>query len=125
MDKRRVSQIKAQFDLVVQNDPEAHIEFWYARDLMPLLGYDRWENFDKVIARAMESCESSGTLVSDHFREVTKIDNRRKGRSAFCQRLPVDALRMLFDRAERRSQKGRDRFCAKLFRRPDAEARGH
>lgn len=79
MDKRRVSQIKAQFDLVVQNDPEAHIEFWYARDLMPLLGYDRWENFDKVIARAMESCESSGTLVSDHFREVTKMITAGKG----------------------------------------------
>ncbi len=79
MDKRRVSQIKAQFYLVVQNDPEAHIEFWYARDLMPLLGYDRWENFDKVIARAMESCESSGTLVSDHFREVTKMITAGKG----------------------------------------------
>ena len=47
MDKKRVGQIKEQFDLVIHSDQEAHIEFWYARDLMPLLGYERWENFDR------------------------------------------------------------------------------
>ena len=73
MDKKRVSQIKEQFDLVIHSDREAHIEFWYARDLMPLLGYERWENFDKVIRRAAESCETSGMEISDHFREVTKM----------------------------------------------------
>ena len=50
MDKKRVSQIKEQFDLVIHSEQELlHIEFWYARDLMPLLGYERWENFDKAI----------------------------------------------------------------------------
>lgn len=73
MDKKRVSQIKEQFDLIVHSDETAKIEFWYARDLMPLLGYERWENFDKAISRAMESCETSGIEVSDHFREVTKM----------------------------------------------------
>lgn len=73
MDKNRVSQIKEQYDLVVHNDNRANIEFWYARELMPLLGYDRWENFDKAISRAINSCETSGVEVSDHFREVTKM----------------------------------------------------
>lgn len=73
MDKKRVSQIKEQFDHVIHSDETAKIEFWYARDLMPLLGYERWENFDKAISRAMESCETSGIEVSDHFREVTKM----------------------------------------------------
>jgi hypothetical protein len=49
VDKKRVGQIKEQFDLVIHSDQEAHIEFWYARDLMPLLGYERWENLDKAI----------------------------------------------------------------------------
>ena len=40
---------------------------------MPLLGYERWENFDKAIGRAVESCRTSGIEVSDHFREVTKM----------------------------------------------------
>ena len=72
MDKKRVGQIKEQFDLVIHSDQEAHID-WYARDLMPLLGYERWENFDKAIGRAVESCRTSGIEVSDHFREVTKM----------------------------------------------------
>lgn len=49
MDKKRICQIKEQFDFVIHSDQEAHIEFWYARDLMPLLGYERWENFEKAI----------------------------------------------------------------------------
>ncbi|MDY4920529.1 MAG: DNA damage-inducible protein D [Phascolarctobacterium sp.] len=73
MDKKRVGQIKEQFDLVIHSDETAKVEFWYARELMPLLGYERWENFHKAISRAMDSCETSGIEVFDHFREVTKM----------------------------------------------------
>lgn len=73
MDKKRVGQIKEQFDLVIHSDENANIEFWYARELMPLLGYERWNNFDKAISRAMDSCETGGIEVSDHFREVAKM----------------------------------------------------
>ncbi len=73
MDKKRVESTKQQFDLIVHNHEEAKVEYWFARELMPLLGYERWENFDKTIIRAMESCETSGVEVSDHFREVTKM----------------------------------------------------
>ena len=79
MDKKRVGQIKEQFDLAIHGDETAKIEFWYARDLMSLLGYERWENFDKAINRAMESCKTSGIEVSDHFREVTKMIETGKG----------------------------------------------
>lgn len=48
-------------------------EFWYARELMTVLGYERWANFDKTIGRAIESCETSGMEASDHFREVAKM----------------------------------------------------
>ena len=73
MDKKRVGQIKEQFDLVIHSDENANIEFWYARELMSLLGYERWNNFDKAVSRAMDSCESGGIEVSDHFREVAKV----------------------------------------------------
>ena len=79
MDKKRVSQIKENFDLIIHRVEDTAIEFWYARDLMPLLGYDRWENFDKAVTRAMESCETSGITASDHFREVTKMITAGKG----------------------------------------------
>ena len=73
MDKKRVGQIKEQFDLVIHSDENANIEFWYARELMSLLGYERCNNFDKAVSRAMDSCESGGIEVSDHFREVAKM----------------------------------------------------
>lgn len=73
MDKRKIEQIRKQYDLVIHNAENADIEFWYARELMPLLGYDRWENFDKAVHRAMESCETSGVELLDHFREITKM----------------------------------------------------
>ena len=79
IDRNTIRQIKTQFDQVIHYEESAKIEFWYARELMPLLGYDRWENFDKAILRAVESCKASGVTVSDHFREVTKMIQTGKG----------------------------------------------
>ncbi len=73
MDKNKIITFKAKFDEITNTIAEDNIEFWYARDLMALLGYDRWENFDKAILRAMESCKSAAVPISDHFREVTKM----------------------------------------------------
>ena len=73
MDKKRIELIKEQFDNVIQLTENEQIEFWYARDLMKLLGYSRWENFVKAVCRAIESCETSQIEVLDHFREVTKM----------------------------------------------------
>ncbi len=48
-------------------------EFWYARELALVLDYTKWENFHKVIKRAMIACENSGHDVSCDFSEVRKI----------------------------------------------------
>lgn len=73
MDKNKVITIKQQFDEIIHVLEDTNIEYWYARELMPLLGYGRWENFDKAIKRAIESCKTSEIEVLDHFREVTKM----------------------------------------------------
>jgi DNA-damage-inducible protein D len=49
------------------------VEVWRARDLMPILGYSEWENFRKIIDKAMESCEKSQMEVPNHFRETTAM----------------------------------------------------
>lgn len=79
MDKKRVRQIKERFDSIIHSDISSNIEFWCARELMPLLGYERWENFEKAVRRAMESCKISGIDVSDHFRDITKMITAGKG----------------------------------------------
>ena len=48
-------------------------EFWSARELAAVLGYSKWENFSKVINRAMLACKNSGRNVADDFPEVRKI----------------------------------------------------
>lgn len=79
MDRRKIEQIRQQYDLIIHTIEDIDIEFWYARELMPLLGYGRWENFDKAISRAIESCETSGIAIPDHFREITKMITIGKG----------------------------------------------
>jgi len=48
-------------------------EYWEARELMPLLEYSKWENFHKVIKRAMIACNTSNNNILDHFPEFRKI----------------------------------------------------
>ena len=48
-------------------------EYWSARELGPALDYAKWDNFSKVIKRAMVACENSGHSVSNDFPEVRKI----------------------------------------------------
>ncbi len=48
-------------------------EYWSARELAPALEYTKWENFNRVINRAMIACENSGHRISDDFPEVRKI----------------------------------------------------
>ena len=54
-------------------------EFWRARELAPVLEYTKWENFAKVIKRAMIACENSGHAVTDQFPEVRKLITAAKG----------------------------------------------
>jgi hypothetical protein len=47
-------------------------EYWSARDLMPALGYARWENAQAAITRAIEACEGAKNPSETHFRATTK-----------------------------------------------------
>lgn len=95
MDKKFISQSTKIYDSIVCHTQGDNIEFWYARDVMPLLGYTRWENFSNAITRAMNSCKTSGVSIDDHFREVTKMIIYRQWWSTFYTRLCIDTLRML------------------------------
>ena len=54
-------------------------EFWFARELMSLLEYSKWERFSNAIDNAKKSCENSGYNVEDHFPKVGKMINLAKG----------------------------------------------
>ena len=76
MDKNSIIRYKTSFDDIAQyieGDNGEQVEVWFARDLMPVLGYARWENFQSAIGRAIDSCKSQNISMDDHFREVTKM----------------------------------------------------
>jgi DNA-damage-inducible protein D len=51
---------------------ENEMEYWYARELQPVLEYKKWDNFSKVIKTAMIACKISEHEVSEHFVEIKK-----------------------------------------------------
>ena len=73
MDKKTITAMKKTFDDIMHATEDGSVEFWYARELMEFLGYDRWENFHKAIERAIDSCKTAETEPLDHFRGVTKM----------------------------------------------------
>ena len=58
---------------------ENGVEFWYARELMPILQYSNWQNFEKIIDKAKISCENSDISVFEHFTDVSKTIKMPKG----------------------------------------------
>ena len=55
------------------NKTEDGVEFWLARDLQQLLGYDKWDNFLSVISKGKVACETTGHKITDHFADAGKM----------------------------------------------------
>ena len=70
--KRIANQHHATFEGARQVDEDGN-EYWFARDLAPLLDYQDWRNFMQVVEKARLACEKSGRAVEDHFGDVTRM----------------------------------------------------
>ncbi|NWJ53434.1 MAG: hypothetical protein HXX14_21555 [Bacteroidetes bacterium] len=60
------------FERIKQISPYG-AEYWSARDLAPLLGYDKWQNFEVAIKRGITACEQVGQIAKDHFTGAGKM----------------------------------------------------
>ena len=78
MKKEIIQSLVANFESYANKTDEG-IEFWLARDLQQLLGYDKWDNFLGVISKAKTACENTGHAISDHFADAGKMINIGKG----------------------------------------------
>ena len=63
----------------IKHIDENGVEFWYARELMPILQYSNWQNFEKIIDKSKISCKNSDISVFEHFTDVNKTIKMPKG----------------------------------------------
>lgn len=71
MKKEEILQLFQQFEAVA-SELEG-VECWSARELQKLLGYTKWENFEKVIKKAKDACNNAGEDVENHFPDIRKM----------------------------------------------------
>jgi len=73
MKKELVQSLTETFEGHAQQT-ESGVEYWLARDLQHLLGYNEWRNFNNsAVSKAKTACEVSGHRAGDHFVDVTKM----------------------------------------------------
>jgi len=60
------------FDQIMLHDINGE-ERWSARDLQILMGYASWQEFDKVVNKARDGIDSTGTDSRDHFMGAHKV----------------------------------------------------
>ena len=63
----------------IKHRDENGTEYWLARELAPVLEYTKWDDFSKVIGRAMIACRYSGFNIDDQFAEVGKLIEHGSG----------------------------------------------
>ena len=69
----------------IKHIDENGIEFWYARELMSILQYAKWQNFRKIIDKAMITCENSEISTKDCFTNVSKPIISGKGKEELIE----------------------------------------
>lgn len=77
MKKEQIQELFARFESAAS--VLEGVECWSARDMQNLLGYSKWENFEKVIQKAKDSCKNAGEVIFDHFPDVRKTIPMPKG----------------------------------------------
>ena len=52
---------------------EEGAEYWLARELASVLGYEKYDNFIQVVRKARVACVQAGLAEADHFADVDKM----------------------------------------------------
>lgn len=65
------------FDSIRHEDEQG--EYWVARELRRVMGYTKWQNFEKPIKSAIENMELTGDDVNDHVTASSNLVKRTQG----------------------------------------------
>lgn len=79
--------VAMRLEAIRRATPEG-VDFWRAFELMQVLGYDAWHNFENTIHRAIAAFDASGESSSHHFYETVRVGGTSgpKGKDYFLSR---------------------------------------
>jgi DNA-damage-inducible protein D len=92
------------FEQIIHTDEQG--EFWLARELGKLLGYEEWRNFLGVIHEAMEVCRVQGGSAEGVFVAISKNPTKKGGRPSaeYDYRLTRHACYLVAESADGRKE---------------------
>jgi DNA-damage-inducible protein D len=67
MKSEEIEALLNTFERAVYRSDDGELESWSGRELQQILGYTKWENFYKVIEKAVQSCLEAGINPQFHF----------------------------------------------------------
>ena len=53
MNRDEITRKTSELSTIAHTTEDSKVEYWYARELMTYMGYDRWENFSKAITLSL------------------------------------------------------------------------
>lgn len=71
MNKETITEMLKRFNSISKVTADG-VEYWQARDLMIVLGYNSWRSFENVISKAIVACETTGYDVENYFINTQK-----------------------------------------------------
>ena len=81
---KKIDKNNTSFEDIKHID-ENGVEFWYARELMPILQYAKWQNFKKIIEKAMIACQNSEISIEYCFTDISKPIISGKGKQELIE----------------------------------------
>jgi len=114
MEKEIIYKLTADFEDFTHKTEDG-VEFWLARDLQHLLGYDKWDNFKNVLSKAKTSCEISGQKIIEHFADVGKTIAMPKGAEKEIDDIMLTRYACYLVAQNGDPRKKRNCFCPDVF----------
>lgn len=97
-------------------------DYWSARDLMVLMGYDRWENLRSAIDRAQAAALNQGHNLTGLFRGATKNSGGRPREDFYLSRFAAYLVAMNGDPRKPEVAAAQSYFAVKTYEAESAPA---